>query len=159
MSPKKTKAKSRKNGRSGSRKAGAKKPKAVRSKRPASDARRIEVTPFEEADGFQIFRVAKAAKKRDAASSPPPAATTGVKEKDSAPPRARVGAWDEASSPDSGVAAQPTAASNGTSTGDSVGRWMVQTIDSIVREEMRLAVARITRSVIRETRADGSSKG
>ena len=163
MSPGNTKAKKR--GGGGSRKTAAKRPKADPSEQPESDADGIKVTPFEDADGFQIFRVAKpGAKKKQAASPPPPAetpadppaATLGGKAEAASPPRDRAGAGGGAPQ-DSGLAAAAVAAGNGASAGNAIGQWMAETIESIVREEMRLAVDRITKSVIRETGTEGAS--
>ena len=155
MSPGKTKAKAtnRTGGKGGSRKT-AKKAVAARAKEPAPGADGVEVTPYEESDGFQIFKVAKAGAKKKAAAAPRPPtdspAAGDVAEDAPAPP---PGAPAEA------PVAAPFTAPNGAPAGDAVGRWMAETIGTIVREEMRLAVARITRSVIDETGAGGPPGG
>ena len=142
MSPRKAKTKEGAGSRSGSRKKGVRQPKAARVDGPTPDADGIKVTPFEESNGFQIFRVAK----------------TDVNKTGATPPQSLIDAPRDDAPSDSGMPAAPTAAGNGASSSDSVGQWMAETIDSIVREEVRLAVTRITRSVIRETRTGGSSK-
>ena len=130
----------RNDGRGGKAKGAAKrqagKPKAAAKAKKAAIKTKAKAAPFEESDGFQIFRAAPGAAKRKKKAvadnvAPKPAESAPEREPETTPETARP-----AEIPQS-----------------DIGRMMAGAIRSIVEDEMQRSIDRITRSVVQETLA------